>query len=131
MIYSDIKNLRQYIGIPYEHHGRSGDGMDCYGITRFIYRNELNVELPDFEYVSMVKNEEFDIIHNDQWVKVPLEDLKTFDLMVFKNISHVGQVAIYIGHDRAIFTGKKAGSCIMHLSKERMRRLLGVYRWPG
>jgi cell wall-associated NlpC family hydrolase len=128
-----IKNVRRYIGIPYKHHGRTPEGMDCYGLAKEIYKNELGIDVPDFEYDQRVANEAFDAIHSPSgaWMRSSTESLQPFDIMVFRNFGVVGQVAIYIGDNKAIFTGSKAGSCLRPLSAERMNRCIGVYRWAG
>lgn len=40
----------KYIGIPFEHNGRSKDGYDCWGLVKELYLNKYNEVLPDFVY---------------------------------------------------------------------------------
>jgi cell wall-associated NlpC family hydrolase len=38
----------EYIGIPYELHGREMDALDCWGLVRQVYKRELGFELPSY-----------------------------------------------------------------------------------
>jgi hypothetical protein len=41
-------DLYKYIGIPYELHGRTFDGCDCYGLV-YLYFSELGYALPKLD----------------------------------------------------------------------------------
>lgn len=38
----------KYINIKFAEKGRDSTGCDCWGLARLIYKNELNIELPDY-----------------------------------------------------------------------------------
>lgn len=42
-------DLISYLKIPYLHKGRDSKGVDCFGLLLMFYKNELGVELPDYE----------------------------------------------------------------------------------
>ena len=124
-------NLRQYIGIPYKYHGRTLEGMDCYGLISMIYSRELGIKLPDFDYAKHVEVKEVDDLDFFKvgWTKITLEEVKQFDVIAFKNFHLIGQVGMYLGDGKFIHTAKRTGSVISKLSQERKRRIIGVYRW--
>jgi len=129
-----LENLRQYIGIPYRHHGRDRiTGMDCYGVISHIYQKEKSITPNDFPYdpVVSIKDVVNIPITEAGWVRVPPEDIQPFDIIVFKNLRYIGQVGMYIGNNKFIHTSKRTGSIISPLNVERKRRIIGVYRWAG
>jgi len=45
-------NWNKYIGIPWKHRGRDiTTGLDCYGLVRYFYLEEMGFELPAYQKV--------------------------------------------------------------------------------
>jgi len=42
----------RYVGIPYLFRGLDRTGIDCYGLLRLVYREQLGIELPAEQYVT-------------------------------------------------------------------------------
>jgi cell wall-associated NlpC family hydrolase len=65
----------RYVGLPYRAGGRERDGLDCWGLIRLIYREQLGIDLP--EIPGIVKGDQLSISREilDQclsgWVEQP------------------------------------------------------------
>ncbi len=84
------KEMKKYLGTPYELGGTGLDGIDCSGFARRIYKDMYGVNLPH-NAASQSK------CPPSVLKKVPLENLKSGDLIFFsssprnkKRITHVG-----------------------------------------
>lgn len=40
--------VAQYVGVPFMLSGRNGAKLDCWGLVQRIYREQLQIELPDY-----------------------------------------------------------------------------------
>ena len=126
-------NIRQYLGIPYKYHGRDiNEGVDCYGLITNFYRREFNIDLPDLPYRKDVKlGDEFSSVESNfnkiGWNSA--DKLNIYDVIVFRNMRFIGQVALYLYNNKILHTARRTGSVLHDLSKERKRRIIGIYRW--
>lgn len=90
-------NFEKYIGIPYVEKGRDESGVDCYGLVRLIYKNELQIDLPSFsaEYTQTdtARIEELIAQYKEGWEQTDEPVVGSIVLFrVFGNESHVGVV---------------------------------------
>lgn len=42
-------DITRWLGLPFQPHGRSRAGCDCWGLVRLFYREEMGILLPAFE----------------------------------------------------------------------------------
>lgn len=57
---------QDYLGIPYKHHGRDRNGLDCYGLPKLMYEEVLEIEVADEWY-------------EQEWYRDPEEDQRILD----------------------------------------------------
>lgn len=91
-----MTDFSRYIGIPFKDHGRSRQGLDCWGLIRLIYNQELDIVLPDYskEYVDATDRHHIPLLVYEQrkrWksVKAP-EEYDVILININKQPLHVG-----------------------------------------
>jgi len=40
--------VASYVGLPFKDHGRDLEGLDCWGLVRFILKQHYGIDTPDF-----------------------------------------------------------------------------------
>lgn len=116
----------KYIGIPFVDNGRiveSDGGLDCWGLVRVAYQEQLDIELPMLPNAINtvdVSDREKLIVDTAGAVWMEMSDVKEANLMLchLANRTHVG---IYIGSNRILNTKENVGSCIEKLDTPRWR----------
>lgn len=81
--------------VEYKAGGRDiNDGVDCYGLVKYLYEKEHNKTIIDFDYVDPdnPENEKYFIesMNNTRWVKVKPQKGVVVGLRVNGRISHCG-----------------------------------------
>lgn len=125
-----------YIGLPFLKNGRDRAGLDCWGLARLAYLDNLGIDLPSFggcyELVNagIVEQERLrdDVIQG--WSEVTGEAYLPFDLIICtlgSNPFHCGLITrpgemlhIMAGCDAVVET---------YTGRGWQRRLEGVYRY--
>ena len=85
----------KYIGIPFLDKGRDTNGIDCWGLVRLVYKQEYNIDLPNFstDYEADDAERMRDLLaqYKEGWEKI---DTPTEGCIVLFNIlgveSHMG-----------------------------------------
>ena len=123
--------LDKYIGIPYEHRGRTIEGLDCWGLVVMVYRDlgfELD-DLNDYEVPShLTGNDYFRNRDDDSWRRVAIPS--SYDVVLIVNQKGIAYHAGMITPDhKYIHCAKNTGVAIV--SMENVRKVLiveGFYR---
>jgi sulfur carrier protein ThiS len=125
-------NFEQYIGLPYAEKGRDVSGVDCWGLVRLIYKNELQIDLPSFsvEYTQTdtARIEELIAQYKEGWQEAQEPAVGSIVLFrVFGNESHVGVV---VSPTHFIHVRENQDSVIESLnSASWARRVVGYFNY--
>ena len=97
-----INTAMQYLGCPYVYGGNSlTKGIDCSGFVKQIFAK--------YGYTVPRTSKEYPNVGT----KVPLNQIKPGDILIYKYGSRIGHVAIYIGNGQIIHAANdKQGVCI-------------------
>jgi len=121
--------LDDLIGVPYEKHGRTVKGLDCYGLVQVIY-DRLGQELPNFpdDYMELI--DIHTTINKNKSKFIELEKPEPFCIVTFSIIppyvTHLG--VVLEDCKRFIHIMEKRNVTIEKLDKWQ-KRLRGFYKW--
>ena len=120
--------IQDLIGIPYEKHGRTIKGLDCYGLVHLVYER-LGKELPDsHEYNELLSMHDKIAEHKGEFLE--LEKPEPFCLVAFSivppYVTHIGLVLEDCS--RFIHIMEKRNVTIERLDKWQ-KRIRGFYKW--
>jgi hypothetical protein len=122
----------KYIGIPFLDKGRDTDGIDCWGLVRLVYKQEYNIDLPNFstEYEADDTERMRDLFaqYKEGWEQI---DAPTEGCIVLFNIlgveSHMG---IAISSTHFLHARDKYTSAIESFESVGWRnRITGFYKY--
>ena len=100
MIFTPAQQSK-YMRIPFRSKCRGFEGCDCGGLVWLIYKNELDIELPDWTELysgtriehSLELEETVSTMLGENAVEVDLKDMRPFDVISFRIMNapiHVG-----------------------------------------
>lgn len=91
----------QYIGLPYKAGGRERDGIDCWGLLRLVYREQLGIALPELPGLvadcnSMISRENFALCA-ENWAVLPQP--QEWAAVGMSRKEHIHHVGVWTGSD--------------------------------
>ena len=125
--------LDKYIGLQYQAKGRVAPSVDCWGLARLYYKQELDIDLPSFDDSYQVQDEdrvlqELIFQHKESWEKVDLPI--SGDLVLFKVLGVESHIGIMISSESFIHVRENMDSVKEDLSTPRWnKRIVGYYRY--
>ena len=123
----------KFLGIPYRHHGRDFNGVDCLGLL-FLYQKELfDRDLPDWYYEEdWSKNGKDYIAENYERIAEKVTTLEVHDVVMFTlNLctcipNHLG---IFVEKPDKIIKATKSGVILCSMNTPVLKnRIEGFYR---
>ncbi len=84
----------EYLNIPFVPKGRTRAGVDCYGLVRLIYAEQLGIELPSYteDYATIHDTIEIEALLRGEtatrWKEIPLVSATMFDGLIFRIVGH-------------------------------------------
>ena len=138
------KIIDKYMQVPYRHHGRTMDGLDCYGLIKCIKEEQgfsvydINEEYDENWVFSSGRNYFIENYHRD-WIR--LDVCKPGDVVLFKTklryYDESGAVCVrsITNHGGVVISNQrfihicKMGTLITELTNSRwVRKIDGFYR---
>jgi sulfur carrier protein ThiS len=122
----------KYIGIPYKDAGDDETGLDCWGLVRLVYKNELNVELPSFKEVRIsaydTRGSIIDEYKQDGWVETTEPKMGTVVLVRVKGLPiHTG---VMVDSTKFLNILPGANCVIADITNSKWRdRIIGFYNY--
>lgn len=122
----------KYIGLPYLENGRTETGLDCWGLAKLFYKNELGIDLPsyDTEYNgSYDPNVVAAISHyKSNWKKT--DTPKPGNLCLFNILGEPTHIGVYIGNNKFMHARDGQDTVVESLlSSNWNRRFEGFYEY--
>lgn len=129
--------LANYIGIPFELHGRDRRGIDCWGLVCLVYREAFGVELPSFgdrygrelthveraHLAAVVKGE------SETWSRVAAGEEKAGDVVLFRMMASESHLGLVVNGGHFLHARPGTDSCIeSYRSPMWSRRVAGFWR---
>lgn len=124
-----------YIRIPFQEHGRTRDGADCWGLACIIYAEKLGVTLPALTGYEDTKDKDSisEIIKSEAnyWDFIKVGEEKPYDIAVFKMLGEPMHVAIVVEPGLMIHCERGSGVYLTHYYQSRQwdKRLEGFFRY--
>lgn len=118
-----------YLGIPWKTGGRERDGLDCWGLARLVYADQLGIPMTEHantladhpEVIAQV--ERVELAQTRAWREIDKSEAEDLDGIAFgrpgKGFSHVG---IYVKDADAVLQAHRRG-CSVITSLQQMHEL--------
>lgn len=124
----------KYIGIPFVDKGREESGLDCWGLVRLVYKNELDIDLPDYLDYYESTNDRFatakivEYESNENWI-IP-DDVKEFDVIILNMRGVPMHVGIVTKDKHMIHCARGIGTTHENYRTSRWKhKVEGFARW--
>lgn len=123
-----------YVGLPQRDHGRDRLGIDCWGLFRLIYLEQLGLELPSYSglYLDAAEHAEVARIVNAEEAKglwYPVGHIEPFDLLLFRMGRYRSHIGCALDGRRMLHVQGQDGSKIERFREGRWQhRFTGAFR---
>jgi len=115
----------------YKANGREYPYFDCYGLVRYMYKKEHNIDIIDFDYKDPddPKNEHYfiDAMNNTKWTRVKPQKGVIVGLRVNGRISHCGYM---VSDTEFLHIMKNSGVARAKINSPKWKnRIVGFYKY--
>ena len=124
--------VNKYIGLPYKDNGRDEQGIDCWGLARLYYKQELKIDLPSFSenYNGETSENIKELVsqQKEHWTetKEPIPG----DLVLFNIYGEPTHIGVYIGDSKFLHARDKKDSVIESLTSPQWnKRIVGFFKY--
>jgi hypothetical protein len=121
----------KYIGIPFKDKGRDINGIDCWGLARLIYKQEYNIDLPnfstDYEENDTLRMQDLIAQYKEGWEKIetPIEGC----LILFNIMGSETHIGIAVSDTHFVHSREGMDSAIESFDSFKWnKRISGYYK---
>lgn len=124
-----------YVGLPYLDLGRTRAGVDCWGLVRLIYSDELGIDLPPYDTISPQDGPRMrEAVRHEQatgeWSGVPTGHERPFDVAIMwgtwqqdgKTVGGDVHVGVFAPHRRILHIEKGIGAVCVPMNNPHIAR---------
>lgn len=125
--------LNDYIGIPFKDMGRDpvkDGGLDCWGLVRYYYLNELGIELPEYRISSLYDLDINRLADNEIKAKgmfeiadKPFENCIVMMKLGSRFVNHAGVLI----NNKILHTYQDINSCLVAHNNPLWSRIIAYY----
>lgn len=125
----------EFIKIPFQEHGRSEKGADCWGLICVVFLKKLGISLPSLlNYKDCKDRMMIPLIimkEASNWYEVQQGEEKPYDVLVFKILGVPMHVGLVVSKGIMLHCEKGSGTYITEYYREIdwFKRLVGIYRY--
>lgn len=126
-------NWSEYVGIPFVDGGRDASGLDCWGLVRLIYAQEVGAILPSYGEISAanltaVARQITGGADTDEWFEPDVPEPLDVAVMRLNGSRWAGHVGIVTAPGRIIHIERATHSVIVPTSHWTVRERIVGYR---
>lgn len=122
----------KYVGVPFADGGRTLErGLDCWGLVRLAYVENLGVELPDYGEISA--NDLLAVARSigggqEKWRAIPVPRALDVVLMRLYDRAWVGHVGVMIDGGRLLHTESSIAAAVVGLGHFTVQHRIAGFR---
>lgn len=126
-----------YIGLPFEEHGRTISGLDCWGLVRLVFGEQYNICLPSYAQAYDSTNNEKELgplirKESSKWRRIKKGQEQLGDVIVMRIRGEPMHVGLVLGDHTMLHVQRNINSCIEKYKKRRWKgRIIGFFRHRG
>ena len=127
--------VETYIGLPFKEHGRTRDGVDCWGLVRLVLADRFDIRLPAYVTGYASTEDAADIaglIRGEMgpWVETP--EARPGDAVLMRLRAQPCHVGLVVARGWMLHVEDGIDSCLERYDGARWsRRVVGVFRYRG
>ena len=123
-----------YIGLPFQEHGRSVAGLDCWGLARLILAEQFDVQVPSYTQCYQSSTDEKQLgplVRRESlnWKVVMAQEAATGDVIVLRMRGQPMHVGMVMGDRQMLHIERGINSVLESYASLRWKnRVVGFFR---
>lgn len=128
--------INDFVGIPFLDGGRDVNGLDCWGLCEYFYKNYLNRYLPSYKIGAFnydkISKTMITEIQTPKWIILEKPEPYSIALMKLGNTNvTVNHAGIILPNNRLLQAYMGTGSIIVDYTSQLWSRIIKYYIKPS